>query len=272
MATARSRRRVVLVLSGALLFSVVLVANGGVAKGLSASARAIVSPFTWTINLVAHPVAHLFAGAVNYSDVLKQNEQLRAELGRERLTVNENSALRRQLAQINATQHLSYVGALDTVVAQVTANSPSNFSASVTISKGTADGVLVGMPVVANGGLIGRVVSTTSTSATVLLITDQTSIVGVTFTNGREHALVLGHGVNDPLGASAVQISSPLRPGSIFATDGLAGGQFPAGLPVARVHTITLTPGTSTYELTLKPAADLTHLSYVDVLIWEPAT
>ena len=272
MATARSRRRALLAVSGALVISFILVANGGVLKGLSATGRAVVSPFTWTINLVAHPIAHLFAGAVNYSDVLKQNEQLRAELGRERLLTNENSALRRQLAQINATQHLSYVGSLDTVVAQVTMNSPTNFSASVTISKGTADGLLTGMPVVANGGLIGRIISTTNNSATVLLITDQTSIVGVTFGNGRHHALVLGHGVNDPLAASAVQITSPLHLGAIFATDGLEGGLFPSGIPVARVSTITLTPGTSTYDLALRPAADLTHISYVDVLLWEPAT
>jgi rod shape-determining protein MreC len=106
----------------------------------------------------------------------------------------------------------------------------------------------------------------------VLLITDQTSTVGVTFANGGQPALVLGRGVNDPLAASAVQISSPLRPGAVFATDGLAGGLFPAGLPVATVRTITLTPGTSTYELTLRPASDLIHLSYVDVLLWEPAT
>jgi rod shape-determining protein MreC len=272
VANARSRRRALLAVLAAVILSVMLIVNGGVVQGLKATGRAIVSPFTWTINLVAHPVSHLFAGAVNYSDVLRQNEQLRAELGRERLMANEDSALRRQLAQISATEHLSYVGSLDSVVAQVTSNSPTNFSSSVTVNRGSDDGLLVGMPVVGNGGLIGRVVATTTESATVLLITDQTSIVGVSFGNGRHHALVLGHGVNDPLAASAVQITSPLSPGAIFATDGLEGGLFPPGIPVAKVRTITLTPGTSTYELTLSPAADLTHLSYVNVLIWEPAT
>jgi cell shape-determining protein MreC len=43
------------------------------------------------------------------------------------------------------------------------------------------------------------------------------------------------------------------------------------GLPVAKVTAVTLTPGASTYNLSLQPAADLRHLSYLDVVLWEPA-
>jgi cell shape-determining protein MreC len=42
------------------------------------------------------------------------------------------------------------------VAAQVTTISPTNFAATVEISKGRDSGILVGMPVVANGGLVGR--------------------------------------------------------------------------------------------------------------------
>jgi len=34
---------------------------------------------------------------------------------------------------------------------------------------------------------------------------------------------------------------------------------------------VTLTPGAATYNLTLKPAANLSQISYLDVVIWEPA-
>jgi len=67
-----------------------------------------------------------------------------------------------------------------------------------------------------------------------------------------------------PLGTSIV-------PGTKLLTDGLNGGLYPAGLPVATVKTVTLTPGAATYNLTLQPAANLSQLSYLDVVIWEPA-
>ena len=36
------------------------------------------------------------------------------------------------------------------------------------------------------------------------------------------------------------------------------------------MKTVTLTPGAATYNLTLQPAADLRHLAYLDVVLWEP--
>ena len=272
MASSRSRRSALVgVLAAATVLSI-LIFNGGLVGGLRSAGRLIVAPFAWTINAVAHPVADLFAGAANYSDVLQQNEQLRAELGRARMNANEDRALQRELAQLTTTLNLSFVGTQAGVVAQVTSNSPTNFAATVTISRGSSDGVLEGMPVVGVGGLIGRIVSTSMHSATVRLITDQTSIVGVTWGAATTDALLFGRGVDDPLAVSAVQISKPITPGTVFSTDGLRGGQYPIGLPVATVKSITLTPGTSTYDLTLSPSADLQHLFYVEVLLWEPAT
>jgi rod shape-determining protein MreC len=84
--------------------------------------------------------------------------------------------------------------------------------------------------------------------------------------------VVSGRGVNNGLFATSVPLSTSLTPGTLLATDGLDGGLFPTGLPVARVSTVTLTPGAATYNLTLRPTADLRHLSYVDVVLWEPST
>jgi rod shape-determining protein MreC len=142
----------------------------------------------------------------------------------------------------------------------------------MTISVGSDDGVLTGMPVVANGGLVGIVIAVTSHAATARLITDQSSIVGCTFGSGATDVLVYGRGANHPLSVSQVTLSAPLAPGTVFATNGLAGGLYPPGIPVAKVKTATLTPGSATWDLTLQPTADLSHLHYVNVMLWEPAT
>lgn len=246
--------------------------TGGVFSGLRRAANVVVSPFSWTVNEIAKPVGHFLAGAINYSDVVAQNQKLRYELGRAQQQSNEVWSFERQLEQISTRLHVPFVGSLPTVAAQVTAVSPTNFAATVDISVGRDSGVLAGMPVVANGGLVGSVISTTPRGATVRLISDVNSSIGVTYGNGSSSLIVTGRGVNNGLGASAIPLSTTISPGTVMATDGLEGGLYPAGIPVAKVSKISLTPGAATYDLVLRPIADLRVLSYLDVVLWEPST
>ena len=272
MATSRSRRRLWTFGAGVTLLVTVLYATGGVVSGLRSAANFAVTPFSWVINTIARPIGHLVAGAVNYSDVVAQNQRLRYELGQATKQANQYWALERQLGEITTSLRVPFVGALPTVAAQVTTLSPTSFAATIDINKGRNDGVLAGMPVVANGGLVGSVISTTPHGATVRLISDVNSLVGVTFGAGTTDLVVDGRGVNNGLGATSVPLATQLHPGSILSTDGLAGGLFPLGLPVATVTRVTLTPGAATYNVGLRPTADLRDLTYVDVVLWEPST
>lgn len=272
MATERSRRRALTAGVGATVVVVILYLTGGVFSGLKNAANVVVSPFSWSVNQVARPLGHFLAGAVNYSDVVAQNQKLRYELGRAQLKANEEWSFERQLQQISTSLHITFLGSLPTVAAQVTALSPTNFAATVDISVGRDNGVLAGMPVVANGGLVGSVISTSPHGATVRLITDTNSSIGVTYGNGKTDLLISGRGVNNGLSATAIPLATSINPGTIFGTDGLEGGLFPPGIPVARVAKVSLTPGAATYDLILRPTADLRHLSYVDVVLWEPST
>ena len=270
MATDRSKRRAWTLGVAAAALLTVLALTGGVLTGLRSSANLLVTPFNWTVNEIARPIGHVFAGALNYSDVVAQNQKLRYELGRAELKANENWPLERQLQQLSTELNVPYVGSLPVVAAQVTTVSPTNFAATVDISKGRDDGVLVGMPVVANGGLVGSVIATTPRGATVRLISDVDSSVGVTFGDGKSSLVVTGRGVNNGLIATSVPLSTSITPGTKLATNGLEGALYPPGLPVAKVEKVSLTPGAATYNLTLRPTADLRHLLYLDVVLWEP--
>lgn len=272
MASERSRRRALTVGVGATALVVVLYLSGGIFSGLRSAANVVVSPFSWSVNEVAKPIGHFLAGAINYSDVVAQNQKLRYELGRAQQQANEHWALDRQLQQITTQLHVPFIGSLPTVAAQVTTLSPTNFAATVDISVGRDNGVLAGMPVVANGGLVGSIISTTPHGATVRLISDTNSSIGVTYGDGKTSLIVSGRGVNNGLGATAIPLTTTISPGTLMSTDGLEGGLFPAGLPVAKVSKVTLTPGAATYNLVLRPTTDLRDLSYLDVVLWEPST
>ncbi|MGB7653363.1 MAG: rod shape-determining protein MreC [Acidimicrobiales bacterium] len=270
MATERSRRRTWTLGAAVLATLVVLYLTTGVASGLRSGANLVITPFSWAVNEIARPVGHFFAGTVNYSDVVAQNQKLRYQLGVAEERANEGWAFARQLQQLTTELDVPFVGSLPTVAAQVTTLSPTNFAATVGISKGGDSGIMVGMPVVANGGLVGSVIDTTPHGATVRLITDTASLVGVTFKSGKTDIVVSGRGLNNGLSATSVPLGTSIEPGTRLETDGLNGALYPAGLPVATVKTVTLTPGAATYNLTLKPVANLRHLSYLDVVLWEP--
>jgi rod shape-determining protein MreC len=272
VASDRTRRRTWTIGATVSVILVVLYLSGGVVSGLRSAANLITSPFSWSVNEIARPIGHMFAGAINYSDVVAQNQKLRYELGKAELKANETWAENRQLTQLSTQLDVPFVGSLPTVAAQVTALSPTNFTATVDISKGRDSGVMVGMPIVADGGLVGTVIQTTPHGATVRLITDVDSLIGVTFGSGKTTLVVQGQGVNSGLGATSVPLTSSVRSGTVLSTNGLAGGLYPAGLPVATVSKVTLTPGAATYNLLLHPLADLRSLEYLDVVLWEPST
>ena len=63
-----------------------------------------------------------------------------------------------QLRELTALQNLPFLQSLPTVTAQTQDEYSSNFTATITLDKGRADGVDVGFPVVGAGGLVGQVI------------------------------------------------------------------------------------------------------------------
>ncbi|MEL6148646.1 MAG: rod shape-determining protein MreC, partial [Chloroflexota bacterium] len=63
---------------------------------------------------------------------------------------------------------------------------------TITVNRGTRDGIAVGMPVVTQQGLVGRVLNVSANASRVLLITDPTSAVSVRLQSNRVEGTILG--------------------------------------------------------------------------------
>lgn len=276
MAKGPRSPRLVLTLSALLLASITLVTlsasgNGGVTSGISSVARDVARPFTSATNALLAPVGRFFVGAVHYGALRDQNQRLRAALGRAQQLDREAAVRDSQLREIAALNDLPFLGSLPRVVAQTTALDISNFAATITISKGRSAGVTVGMPVVGAGGLVGQVIQASRSSATVRLITDGSSRVGVSTSRGRLTSLVVGHGATRKLTVEGIPSTSSVARGQQLYTSGLQGGIFPRGIPVGVVQRASGPTGSLNQTITLAPTADLGQLGYVDVVLWEPA-
>lgn len=244
-------------------------------SGIKSLASDIFSPIRSGVNAILDPIGNVFAGVVHYNSVVAENHQLQQALSRLRLRDDARGYQLRQLTQLQqllAENRLPYLQGVPNVLAEVTQIGDSNFAATVNIDKGRDDGVDVGMPVVGAGGLVGQVTFAAHHTATVTLITDGSSKVGVSFGKGNADTATLdGQGPGKTLTADFVLPGTPVHRGERMYTNNLAGNDFPGGIPVAYVTTARTPPGASQETVDVEPLANLGALTYVEVVQWSPS-
>jgi rod shape-determining protein MreC len=170
----------------------------------------------------------------------------------------ENVMLREQLnfKQANPSMEL--------LSAQVIGRDPSNLAGYLIIDRGTAEGVAVGMPVLTDRGLVGRVTETAPHSSKVLLITDPSSAVNALIQDSRATGVVQGL-VGQGLTMRYIQQTEEVKPGDLVLTSGL-GGNFPTRLIIGQVTSVTKKDVELFQEATVRPSVDFGHLEMVMVL------
>jgi rod shape-determining protein MreC len=244
-------------------------------SGIKSLATDIFSPIRSGVNSILDPIGNVLAGAVHYGSVVQENHELQLELGRLRLQDAASAYQVRQLAELQrllAENRLPYLDQLPTVLAAETQIGDSNFAATINIDKGRDEGVDVGMPVVGAGGLVGQVTFAAHHAATVTLITDGSSKVGVTFGKGNAYTATLdGQGPTNALNADFVAPGTPVHRGERMFTNGLAGNDFPPGIPVGYVTAARTITGASQETVEVRPLANLDALAYVEVVQWSPS-
>ena len=276
MARSRRSRRtltvIVLVVISLSLISLDL--NGrthSLTSGVKSVANNIYAPLRQGVTDIIDPIGSFFAGAFNYGAVQADNERLQKEIGQLRAAQAERGFENEQARLLTGLQNLPFLQSLPVVTAQTIDDYTSNFTATITLDKGRADGVDVGFPVVGAGGLVGQVIQSFHHTSVVRLVTDGQSKVAVIF-GGQHSGIVDGQGPANDMTADLVPPHTPLHKGEIMYTSGLQAAAFPPGIPVATVRSFHTAAGASQETIAVDPAADLSQLAYVDVVQWVPST
>ena len=272
----RSRRTLTVIVLVVLSLSLISLDQNGrthsLTSGVKSVANDVYAPLRQGVLDIISPIGNFFSGAFNYGSVQAQNERLQRTIGQLRAAQLEQAFEKNQLRQITALQNLPFLQSLPTVTAQTQDEYSSNFTATITLDKGRADGVDVGYPVVGAGGLVGQVIQSFHHTAVVRLITDGQSKVGVTFGPANQYTgIVDGQGPSSPMTADLVTPGTPLRKGEVMYTSSLDAAAFPPGIPVATVQKFHTAAGANQETITVGPAADMSQLAYVDVVQWVPS-
>ncbi len=277
MAASRRSRRPRTTLLLLVLASVTIItldARGGldrITSGVKSVAADALAPIRSAVDGIVEPAGSFLAGSVHYGAVRQQNQKYQQEIDQLENQQAAQQAVDQRLKELSSLFNLPFIGNLQTVPAEVTNYGTSDFAATIDISVGRDQGVQLNMPVVASGGLVGQVVQANRTTATVRLITDGQSSVGVSYgPSSASAAVVDGQGSGKPLTADLIPTNTPLSVGQVFTTSGFEGAVYPAAIPVARVATVRNGATASQESVTLNPIVDLDHLRYVAVVLWGP--
>ena len=204
--------------------------------------------------------------AQSENDALKQKiQELEVEIQSDKSLAVENERLR-TLLQIK--QEVSY----KFLPAQVIGRDPSAWFDSSIINRGSLDGVKLNMPIVTDGGLVGRVIAVSPLTAQVALITkDRAGLGAVVGELGTSNALgvVTGNGEKDILEMGYVPGSIEVTAGESVYTTG-QDGIYPAGLKLGEVSEVRAGSATVAQQIFIKPSAKLYSMQEVGVLLYEP--
>src|SRR5688500_13458778 len=230
-------------------------------------------------DFVQSPVTGLSSGVGNYfssisnlrsaqsdNDLLKQRvQELELEIrGKDDLTA-ENDRLR---ALLNLKENSKY----KVLTARVIGRDPSVWFDSSIINRGSLDGVKLNMPVVSNGGLIGRVTAVGPLTAQFDLITrDKSGVGGIVGEVGSSNVLgvVAGSSKRDLVEMKYVAGSADVQPGQVVYTTG-QDGIYPAGLKIGEIVEVRSGSATVPHQIFIRPSAGIKSIKEVGVLLYEP--
>ncbi len=148
--------------------------------------------------------------------------------------------------------------------AAVIGRDPSPFLHYIIINRGSNDGILRGMPVVTNQGLVGRVDAVIADAARVQLVTDPAATVNVHLKNANTDAVLLGSVTGD-ISLDMIAQDAPVQSGDLILTSGLGGG-YPPDLIVGQVINVRKLDYELFQQATVQSAVDFTRLDIVLVI------
>ncbi len=135
-------------------------------------------------------------------------------------------------------QYTTSVQNQEFVTANVVAVDESGVLRTITVDRGTRDGITVGMPVVTGQGLVGRVIKVSANAAQIMLVTEPSSAVSARLQTTRAEGTVRGTHAGT-LEMDMIPLDSQVTSGDLVITSGL-GGNFPPDIVIGQVTSVRL--------------------------------
>jgi rod shape-determining protein MreC len=198
----------------------------------------------------------------------RDNVELRRQVAELEVKLQQERTRSEQVARLRALVELRDRSGLSMTAAEVIAGSATPDLRTVTINKGTRDGVHRDTAVLVPEGVVGRVITGTWHAAKVQLLIDRSAAAAVLIARSRSQGMIVGTG-EDWLRMDYVSSTADVQRGDIVLTSGI-DGIYPKGFVIGRVESVEHAGGM--YKtIRVKPAVDFGAVEQV-LLVMTPAT
>jgi rod shape-determining protein MreC len=265
-----------LVLTLLLLTALTLITldyRSGALGGVRKVASTIFGPIEGVIDDVVHPIGSWFSGLGHLGSYKHENEQLHEKLAEAQTQLRMTATEREEYAQERQLLHLAGLAQYTVVSARVTAYGAAfGFESTVTIDRGSANGIAKNETVISGAGLVGRVVSVSRDDATVQLANDSNFTVGARLSTGTLAVGSLqGNGQGKDMSLQLLDNTVRLAKGQqlvSFASG--TGGPFVPEVPIGTITSVAAATGQLAQTATVHPFVAFGSLDIVAVVVASP--
>src|SRR5262245_13380726 len=213
-------------------------------------------------------VRNVWTSYIDLRQARAENETLKRQLADAQIQMQEQRALADRTRSLAAMLELRTGLDLKTPGAEIIGAGTTPDFRTVTVDKGSRQGLAVDMAVVAPAGVVGRVVMAGPAASKVQLLIDRNAAAGALVSRSRTQGVVVGTG-ETRLRMEYVSSSSDVVVGDTVVTSGI-DGIYPKGLVIGKIDSIDRTSGS--WQIGIVPAVDFSSLEDVLVVLEPPAT
>jgi len=200
--------------------------------------------------------------------VRQENDRLLQELAQLKVTVQQERALAQQSRMLQDLLTLRSQTTLATTAAGVIGSGASPDFRTITIDKGTTDGLRPDMSVIAPAGVVGRVITPSARAAKVQLLIDRNAAAAAVVERSRAQGVIEGTGGN--LRLNYVSGTADVKVGDRLVTSGIEG-IYPKGFVIGQIESIQRGAGEFS-DIVVRPAVDFSSLEAVLVVLTPPVS
>jgi len=209
-------------------------------------------------------VRRVWNGYVGLRGLKSENDILKRQLADAQVALQAQRALADRSRGLEQLLEMRDRSDLRMAAAEIIGAAATPDFRTLTIDKGTRDGLRPDMAVIAPAGVVGRIVMPSARAAKVQLLIDRNAAAGAIIERSRAQGVVVGSG-EDRLRMENVSEASDIVVGDIVVTSGIEG-IYPKGFIIGRVDTVEKN-GPSYRNITVKPAVDFASLEEVLVVV-----
>lgn len=231
--------------------------------------------------VILNPIHNLFGkpGKIidSTTEALSSRSSMQKQLAEQSTLIENLSLLANQAENLQAENsnlrkllHLGQQLKYKSLTAEIIFNPPNSSSQRLVINRGQQNGLLVGMPVANNLGIMGQVIRVYDSSAEVALLEERDASIPVLVERNGLRGALFGMGRSEPLELRYISNLGDLDVGDYLTTSGI-DGTYPPGFPVAIITKIERSSDNSGSIVACRPLADLNRFTHLMVLLYQPS-